>query len=541
MADNHGYSLLDKNSDSLFPLPAGHRQGLTAVTVLASISFASSNFVLLYLTLKLLRWHIERRTTARRATATAPTPVDLSLGLAERHFVGQDASRRGLPDREKAHPNQFLVLVFNLFLADVHQSAAFLLNGVWIGQRNGIDVHTRTCFAQGWLVSTGDLASSCFITAIAFHTYLGVVRNYKPPQWALNLTVVGLWVFDYLLAILGPVMTNNGREYGGFYVRAAAWCWMNVKYDTYRLVLHYLFIFISLAMTSIVYTLIFLHLRNRSQSLRAHANTSLTDSETGTTNGAGSGSMDPKTALRAHSSTAAIEVHSGGHHNAFLLYPVIYVVCTAPLAVGRIVSMAGVNVPVSYFCVAGALISSNGWLDVLLWGVTRRRLLFGSDIDAEDTGLGTFTFMRTPPDRKYGNMVWVEGAAGQKQDTEPAREEEGRVFNRSRAAADRGSSGWKRLGLDGRFTGRRLARRQASTASEESLRGKMVGAPNDMIIQMDMVTSVVVEPNVGRRKQRHGESLKNNVGSYQESNGSDMNIPSMFMTDSEKEETRQPV
>ncbi|KAK3365416.1 hypothetical protein B0H63DRAFT_540128 [Podospora didyma] len=94
--------------------------------------------------------------------------------------------------------------------------------GSGLPRYNGIDVHTRTCVAQGWLVSTGNLASSCFITAIAVNTYLAVVRNYTPPQWALHFTVVGLWVFDYLLAILGPLMTSNGREAGGFYVRAHA-------------------------------------------------------------------------------------------------------------------------------------------------------------------------------------------------------------------------------------------------------------------------------------------------------------------------------
>ena len=95
---------------------------------------------------------------------------------------------------------------------------------------------------------------------------------------------------------------------------------------------------------------------------------------------------------------------------AFLLYPVIYVVCTAPLALGRVATMAKADVPISYFCIAGALIGSNGWLDVLLWGLTRRNLLFNADVGSEETGIGTFAFMRTPHDRQYGNIVWVEGA-----------------------------------------------------------------------------------------------------------------------------------
>lgn len=98
------------------------------------------------------------------------------------------------------------------------------------------------------------------------------------------------------------------------------------------------------------------------------------------------------------------------HHPAFLIYPIIYVVCTMPLALGRVGSLAGAEVPLWYFCVAGALITSNGWLDVLLWGTTRHTIVFGPIDNTDALGLETFNFMRTPPDREFGNIVWVQGA-----------------------------------------------------------------------------------------------------------------------------------
>ncbi|KAK0629695.1 hypothetical protein B0T17DRAFT_615439 [Bombardia bombarda] len=440
MADSNGHFPLAHESDDLIPLPDAHRQGLTAVAVLAAISIVSSTAVLVYLTVKLIRWHIKTSREARRQ-ALRCSSVDLSLGLAERYFSrsNDDSSQHGrgppVPSRttEKVYPNQFLVLLYNLLLADIHQSGAFLLNAVWVG-RNGIEVRKATCFAQGWLVSTGDLASSCFITAIAVHTYMAVVWHYKPPQWALYVAIVGLWVFDYLMAALGLVTTNNGREFGGFYVRAAAWCWVNVKYDTHRLVLHYLFIFISLAVTSVLYLLIFLSLRKRrrqespdlqlpsnSTNITGHhhqnanstsSSTSTTTTHTSTTNKTRNTTTTTTNPSPTNRNNTIARANSGGHHNAFLLYPVIYVICTAPLALGRIATMAGAQVPISYFCTAGALITSNGWLDVLLWGVTRHSLLFGGDIGSQESGLDTFAFMRTPPERRYGNIVWVEGSAG---------------------------------------------------------------------------------------------------------------------------------
>jgi hypothetical protein len=43
-----------------------------------------------------------------------------------------------------------------------------------------------------------------------------------------------------------------------------------------------------------------------------------------------------------------------------------------PIAIGRMVSMAGVDLPDTFFCVAGAFLTSCGWVDALLYALTRR-------------------------------------------------------------------------------------------------------------------------------------------------------------------------
>jgi len=227
MADKQQSTLLSEASTDLSPLPKAHRQGLAGVTVLAGLSLVSSAVVLLYLTFKLIRWHIKNW----RANRDQPHFVDLSLGLEAHHIAGQHDGNKQLPTRpkKKRYPNQFLVLIYNLLLADIHQAGAFLLNAVWVAQ-DGITVQTSACWIQGWLVSTGDLSSSCFIGAIAVHTYLAVVRNYTPPQWVVYTAVVGLWIFNYLMAILGVAITSNGKDAGGFYVRAAAWVCFSLPY-----------------------------------------------------------------------------------------------------------------------------------------------------------------------------------------------------------------------------------------------------------------------------------------------------------------------
>jgi hypothetical protein len=317
---------------------------------------------------------------------------------------------------------------------------------------------------------------------------------------------------------------------------------MNIEYEDYRLVLHYLWIFISLAVTSVLYSLIFFSLRRQTSRLRnrqpstnptrtrsATANESINSSSSNINiNPTISPDKTPvaTTTAETPATTEALtsNTNKGGHHKAFLLYPVIYVICTLPLALGRIATMAGVDVPISYFCTAAALITSNGWLDVLLWGVTRHRLLFSADVDTAETGLDTFTFMRTPAGRRYGNLVWVEGGgatAGGRNKRESGSRVGREVVGGGEWAGGLGNFGWfKRIGHGGRRKGlgmgwRRLGRGLGGAASGSSGdkspagAGRMpaaTGRDDGLAIQMDMVTTVVVETAEGYRGPEGGKA-----------------------------------
>lgn len=92
---------------------------------------------------------------------------------------------------------------------------------------------------------------------------------------------------------------------------------------------------------------------------------------------------------------------------AMIIYPFIYVVCTCPLAIGRLYTMQGGTLGSAYFCVAGSMIASNGWLDVLLYATTRREIVFGEEIDQQDTGLETFAFYGKG--QRFGTTTTIEG------------------------------------------------------------------------------------------------------------------------------------
>ena len=220
-------------------------RGLTAITVLAFISFSSSSILFSHLAYKLIWYlHIKKRpaaeTTANRGheydhheeehANSSRVRVDFMLGIDGIFDDNTDQSHqrpgshaqnlRSNPPRRP--PNQFLILIINLVLADMHQGISLLLNAAWL--RHGtIRVSTPTCFAQGLFVSTGNLASSCFITTIAVHTYLSVVRRYVMPHRVLYLAIAAIWLSIYAISTIPIAATRNGAQYGGFFVRAGAW------------------------------------------------------------------------------------------------------------------------------------------------------------------------------------------------------------------------------------------------------------------------------------------------------------------------------
>jgi hypothetical protein len=92
-----------------------------------------------------------------------------------------------------------------------------------------------------------------------------------------------------------------------------------------------------------------------------------------------------------------------------IIYPTIYVLCTLPLAGGRMAAMNGHMIPYWYYCFAGAAITSCGWLDVLLYACTRRVLVFSNaPPPINQFGLETFGVWNRP-EELWSVRTVVEG------------------------------------------------------------------------------------------------------------------------------------
>lgn len=134
--------------------------------------------------------------------------------------------------------NQFVILIFNLLWADIQQALAFLLNVEWL-RLGSVEVQNPICFAQGWLVSTGDLGSGVWCFAIGLHTFASVILDFRLKPRYFYLTIFLLWGF-----ILGVSSIGIGMQADNLYIRSGVWCWIRQDLKDLRLWTHYVWIFI---------------------------------------------------------------------------------------------------------------------------------------------------------------------------------------------------------------------------------------------------------------------------------------------------------
>lgn len=109
--------------------------------------------------------------------------------------------------------------------------------------------------------------------------------------------------------------------------------------------MHYVWIFLAEFGTLVLYTIMFFYLRYRIASSTV----------------LGSHHLEGLRRLRRVVSS-------------MMIYPLAYVVLSLPLAAGRMASAKGNTPSLTYFCISGAMMTSSGWVDVLLYTLTRRNL-----------------------------------------------------------------------------------------------------------------------------------------------------------------------
>lgn len=101
--------------------------------------------------------------------------------------------------------NQYVLLVLNLLTADLQQASAYLFSWHWI-RFNRLLAPSAPCFAQGWLLHSGDVSSGFFVLAIAVHTYITAVHGKRIHHRLFTAMIVSIWAFAYALTGIGAAL-----------------------------------------------------------------------------------------------------------------------------------------------------------------------------------------------------------------------------------------------------------------------------------------------------------------------------------------------
>ncbi|CAE6442813.1 unnamed protein product [Rhizoctonia solani] len=316
------------------------------------------------------------------------------------------------------------VFLCSLLVSDLIQGAAFAINFKW-----AIDgsVHPGiACTAQGAVSQFGDLGSALWSLAISMYTFSLLFLVQKPPVWLtwtifvsgwILITVLPIvgpfviqkletkgefygvsgatwtifvsgWILITVLPIVGPFVIQKLETKGEFYGVSGAWCWIGHGYQLERFLYVYMWIFLSLFTSLVLYGLVYLRFSGRLvlKDGRFH----WTARPAGWSSGLfSSGTREPTSTSRPYSTfhsnivsqrLTESEKNGIGKHlksisKRLMLYPLVYSVVTLPVAACRIGAVSGWKPPLPMYIFAGISFTSSGLTNVILFIVTRHALL----------------------------------------------------------------------------------------------------------------------------------------------------------------------
>src|SRR5436190_65569 len=157
----------DVDPQMITPLTGEHRRGPIAISAVALCSLVTTGTLIAFTTHRLIFW--------RRYFKT---------------YIGY---------------NQYVILIYNLLLADFQQALAFLLSLQWLAE-DSVRGHTVVCFLQGWWLQVGDPGSGLFVLAIAVHTFCTVLVGRQLPHRWFVACIVGLWLFVAALVLIPTIL-----------------------------------------------------------------------------------------------------------------------------------------------------------------------------------------------------------------------------------------------------------------------------------------------------------------------------------------------
>lgn len=240
----------------------------------------------------------------------------------------------------------------SLLVSELIQAIGGIINVRWIA--DATVTQGKTCTAQGVLKQFGDVGCALASLAIALHTFFTLVFRWRPnPTSKLPLLVVAaIWIA--LALIIGISFATHRHKV--YYGDTQYWCWITSDYPVQRIVLEYLWMWITAFANIILYIPMAL-------ALVYDATVAVNGWHVRIVKNPKSYRDDRRPEMKL-----AIKM---------LVYPAAYTITVLPIAICRWLgfdSQGCSRVPWAATVFADLIFASSGFLNVLLYMITRPNL-----------------------------------------------------------------------------------------------------------------------------------------------------------------------
>ncbi|KIM86585.1 hypothetical protein PILCRDRAFT_815818 [Piloderma croceum F 1598] len=305
-------------------------------------------------------------------SALAVTSVLLYIGYSAVK-IKRGASRKWSTE---THIHWFFL---NLMIFDLIQAAGGLMDIKWVAQ--AFVTEGRYCTAQGAIKQIGEVG------AIAVHTCGVLAFRWKSPPITALLVISFIWIFIAL--IIGITFaTHKGKVYYG---DTQYWCWITSRYLSQQIALEYLWLWIAAFVVLVVYASLALILKGFIVVKRGSIRFTTSEDRV------------KRQFTSSHSTSRRLDSNSVAMK--LLFYPAVYIITVLPISIVRFITFFNANayVPFTATAFADILFASSGLLNVILFALTRPKVLPSREVVVLDTSASPFRHGQTRAKGDYGN------------------------------------------------------------------------------------------------------------------------------------------
>ncbi|KAG8954535.1 hypothetical protein FRC03_011443 [Tulasnella sp. 419] len=240
---------------------------------------------------------------------------------------------------------------FGLLLSDIFRGVGHVMGVAWVAKA-GI-LPTTSCTIEAAFRHVGSVGEAFFTLSITIYTFVVIYLKWHIPnkQWLPWVVTGSIVLFLVLMVAICFSIHRNPPFYGP----AGLWCWVVAEYPGEKIGLEYgIFWFVALT-NFLLYVPLFLSLRRVARS----------------------GWPGESSLHRRETMSIAIKM---------LVYPVAYIILVLPMSIIRFIGFYNPNtvVPAGWRAIAGVTFGASGFVNSLLYVITRPRLLPSFRIGADD-------------------------------------------------------------------------------------------------------------------------------------------------------------